>query len=37
MANGKGRLIHGDGEYYEGDWVDDRANGKGMYVHRDGA
>ena len=37
MANGKGRLIHCDGDMYEGDWVDDTANGKGSYIHRDGA
>lgn len=24
MANGKGRLIHADGDCYEGDWKDDR-------------
>lgn len=24
MANGKGRLIHADGDCYEGDWQDDR-------------
>ena len=37
MANGKGRLIHCDGDMYEGDWVDDTANGKGSYIQRDGA
>ena len=37
MANGKDRLIHSDGDMYEGDWVDDTANGKGSYIHRDGA
>jgi len=25
MANGKGRLIHADGDVYEGDWVADKA------------
>ena len=28
MANGKGRLIHADGDVYEGDWVNDKAHGK---------
>lgn len=37
MANGKGRLIHADGDYYEGEWINDKANGKGTYVHLDGA
>lgn len=27
-ANGKGRIIHADGDYYEGDWVDDKSHGK---------
>ena len=25
MAYGKGRLIHPDGDVYEGDWVNDKA------------
>lgn len=37
MANGKGRLIHADGDVYEGDWLDDKAHGKGVYKHFDGA
>ena len=37
MANGRGRLIHADGDVYEGDWLNDKAHGKGIYVHRDGA
>jgi len=37
MANGKGRLIHGDGDVYEGDWINDKAEGKGVYIHFDGA
>ena len=36
-ANGKGRLIHGDGDVYEGDWVEDKAHGYGIYTHADGA
>jgi len=27
MANGKGRLIHADGDIYEGEWKDDKAHG----------
>lgn len=37
MANGRGRLIHADGDVYEGFWKDDKAHGKGMYYHTDGA
>lgn len=37
MANGRGRLIHADGDVFEGDWQDDKAHGKGIYIHRDGA
>lgn len=37
MANGKGRLIHADGDVYEGDWVEDKANGYGFYLHKEGA
>ena len=37
MANGKGRLIHADGDLYEGDWKDDKAHGIGVYLHLDGA
>lgn len=37
MANGRGRLIHIDGDIYEGEWVDDKADGKGVYIHKDGA
>lgn len=36
-ANGKGRVIHADGDIYEGDWIDDKAHGKGCYTHYDGA
>ena len=32
MANGKGRLVHADGDVYEGDWIDDKAHGKGKYT-----
>ena len=37
MAEGKGRLIHSDGDVYEGDWVHDKAHGKGIYYHCNGA
>ena len=37
MANGRGRLIHADGDVYEGDLSYDKAHGKGIYIHRDGA
>ena len=37
MAYGKGRLIHSDGDVYEGEWENDRAHGIGIYSHNDGA
>jgi len=37
MANGYGRLIHADGDMYEGEWKDDKAQGVGVYIHADGA
>lgn len=37
MANGKGRLIHVDGDVYEGDWLNDKAHGQGVYMHLNGA
>jgi len=37
MANGIGRLIHADGDVYEGEWLEDKAHGKGKYIHMDGA
>lgn len=37
MANGLGRLIHADGDVYEGEWVNDKPQGKGIYLHQDGA
>lgn len=37
MANGKGRLIHSDGDVYIGDWLNDKAHGYGDYTHMDGA
>ena len=36
-ANGKGRLIHADGDIYDGYWKDDKAHGEGIYSHLDGA
>ena len=26
-ANGRGRLLHANGEVYEGNWIDDKTNG----------
>ena len=37
MANGRGRLIHAEGDVYEGEWLNDKAHGKGKYKHLDGA
>ena len=30
--NGKGRKINGDGDYYEGDWIDNKYHGKVSYI-----
>jgi len=32
MMNGKGRKINGDGDYYEGDWIDNKYHGKVSYI-----
>ena len=37
MAHGYGRIIHQDGDIYEGEWKENKAHGKGKYVHLDGA
>jgi hypothetical protein len=37
MANGRGRLVHADVDYYIGQWLNDKAHGQGTYVHADGA
>ena len=37
MANGHGKLLHADGDVYEGDWVNDKAEGRGDYKHANGA
>lgn len=37
MANGQGRLIHDDGDVYEGNWLNDKAHGRGIYLHKDGS
>ena len=37
MANGRGRLIHAEGDVYEGEWFNDKAHGIGKYKHLDGA
>jgi hypothetical protein len=31
MAHGKGRLINSDGDFYEGEWLNDKAHGFGNY------
>jgi hypothetical protein len=36
-ANGVGRLIHADGDIYEGEWFNDQAHGKGTFKAIDGA
>jgi len=36
MANGSGRLIHSDGDYYEGEWFNDKSHHWGKFVHTDG-
>lgn len=36
-ANGFGKLIHADGDIYEGNWMNDKANGEGVYLHSNGA
>ncbi len=33
MANGHGRLIHSDGDVYEGEWMNDKNHGHGKYYH----
>lgn len=35
-CSGEGRLIHADGDVYEGMWLDDKAHGFGTYTHQDG-
>ncbi len=37
MAEGKGRLIHSDGDVFIGRWKKDKAHGKGKYLHLNGA
>ena len=32
MANGCGRLIHADGDIYDGEWNNDKAQGKGKQL-----
>ena len=33
----QGKLIHADGDIYDGEWFEDTACGKGIYIHLDGA
>lgn len=35
-ANGKGRVVHGNGDIYDGEWKNGKANGQGLYLHMDG-
>ena len=35
-ANGKGKLIHANGDIYEGEWSDDKAHGYGVLLKSDG-
>lgn len=37
MATGRGRLIHADGDIYDGEWLNDKAHGKGLYEHSEGS
>ena len=37
MANGYGRLVHAEGDVYEGEWTEDKANGFGVYTHFNGS
>lgn len=30
-------MIHGEGDYYTGDWLNDKAHGLGKYTHTDGS
>jgi hypothetical protein len=33
---GFGRIVHADGDVYEGEWKDGMAHGPGKYYHADG-
>lgn len=37
MAEGIGRLVHCNGDVYEGEWIADHAEGRGKYYHPSGA
>ena len=37
MASGYGRLVHAEGDVYEGTWHEDKANGFGVYTHYNGS
>lgn len=37
MANGPGRIIHADGEVYEGQFRNDKSHGFGIYLFADGS
>ncbi len=36
MRNGKGRMIHADGDVYDGDWVNGESEGQGCHTSMDG-
>lgn len=36
MASGYGKLVHEDGDIYEGNWENDKANGYGEYTQKNG-
>ena len=37
MAEGFGRLVHAEGDIYEGTWKADKANGYGVYTNYGGS
>lgn len=34
--NGFGKMIHAEGEVYEGNWVNGKSNGEGTYTQSNG-
>lgn len=34
-ATGRSRIVHSNGDAYEGQWENDKANGLGVYYHYD--
>jgi hypothetical protein len=33
FMNGRGKMVHADGDIYEGEWLNDMAHGAGVYAH----